>query len=134
MPVIGVTRQPYLAVYATFVAMGLWHGISLSWLCWGLYQATGVAIHQTWSRIKRKRGWVLQNTWPTRVAGAIATLLFVTAGHAFVVVVGAELAPNRACGSSRACSRSMSDSSGAGRGHWTTRYARRPGLPSETAR
>ena len=38
MPTIGLTRRPYVAVYCTFITMGLWHGdlelASLGALSW----------------------------------------------------------------------------------------------------
>ena len=41
MPMIGLTRKPFLAIFATFMVMGLWHAGNLHWVGWGLYQASG---------------------------------------------------------------------------------------------
>lgn len=83
MPMIGFTRSPYLAVYATFLTMGLWHDAAFQWLAWGLYHATGITIHQTWARRRRKRRKKEPST-VARLAGWLLTFLFVSAGYAFV--------------------------------------------------
>ncbi|MHC4858487.1 MAG: MBOAT family O-acyltransferase [Planctomycetota bacterium] len=83
MPMIGLTRNPYVAVYCTFVAMGLWHGGSLNWLCWGLYHATGVSVFLTWGRIRRSRGWHFGTSGPFQYAGIPLTLIFVSGSYAF---------------------------------------------------
>ncbi len=57
LPVMGWTRNPYLAVFATMGAMGLWHAGSLNYLGWGIYHATVLSIYLTWARIRRKKKW-----------------------------------------------------------------------------
>lgn len=82
MPLLGRTRQPYAALYGTFIVMGLWHGISLSWLAWGLYHASGVAICLTWQRRRRLSG---RQPWRgpiVAVACAVATNAFFAGGIA----------------------------------------------------
>ena len=73
MPVMARTRTPYAAVFATFTAMGLWHGATWGWLMWGLYHATGVAFYMTWARYARRFEW-----WRGAVAstGGRNTLIF----------------------------------------------------------
>ena len=85
LPAIGLTRNPYVAVYATFIAIGLWHAGSLNYLCWGLYHGTGVAIFQTWLRIKRRRGWRALDRAPWRWLGVPITFLFVSGSFAFTI-------------------------------------------------
>ena len=83
MPLIGITRNPYLAVYASFITIGLWHDGTLQWLIWGAYHATGVAIYTTWRRTKMKRGWAKKEPrWAKRLGYPI-TFLFVAAGYAW---------------------------------------------------
>jgi len=55
MPLLGATRRPGLASVASFLMIGLWHELSLRFLFWGLYHATGVLVWQAWQR--RKRRW-----------------------------------------------------------------------------
>lgn len=90
MPTIGLTRRPYVAVYSTFIAMGLWHGGSPVWVCWGAYHATGVAIYQTWTRYRRKRRW--KGKWidgvPGKAAGWALTLVFLLTSYSFTTMYG----------------------------------------------
>mgnify|MGYP002622510544 CR=1 FL=1 len=82
MPLIGLTRNPYLAVFVTFATIGLWHAGTLNWLCWGLYHGAGVATFTVWSRMKRRRGWTwIDKTW-WRYAGWPLTFLFVSSSYA----------------------------------------------------
>jgi len=81
MTVIGLTRRPYLAIFMTFVAMGLWHAGSFNWIAWGVWHATGVAVYVTFLRFKRNKTFV-----GAKVAALVtipATFMFVTAGSAF---------------------------------------------------
>jgi alginate O-acetyltransferase complex protein AlgI len=86
LPTIGLSRRPYLAVYATFVTMGLWHAGSLHWLGWGLYHATGVSVYLTWGRIRRRLDWPLLDSAWLGLLGVPLTFLFVTGGYAFTSV------------------------------------------------
>ena len=82
LPLIGHTRQPYLAIYATFVTMGIWHGASWNWLAWGLYHATGVAAQLTWNRYSRRIGWAsTDKRW--RLLTTPMTFAFVSGSYAF---------------------------------------------------
>ena len=87
MPTIGLTRNPYLAIYATMAAIGLWHQGSLPWLCWGLYHATGIVIYGAWSRYRRRRRWPPRDTVPRRAVGMVLTMLFVSGSYVFPVAV-----------------------------------------------
>ena len=80
LPTIGLTRQPYVAVFATWIAIGLWHAGTWSYLVWGAYHAAGVAIAQVWRRNGPKGAW-----WRGRPATAIAwglTMAFVISSFA----------------------------------------------------
>lgn len=88
MPMIGVTRNPWLAIYATFGVMGLWHAGSLHWIAWGLYHATGVAVYLRWLQVKRKRKWTWIDRpwfWPVGVA---MTWAFFAGSVAFTAIHG----------------------------------------------
>jgi len=82
MPLLGITRNPYLAVYASFIAIGLWHDGTAQWLAWGAYHATGVAIYTTWRRTKIKRGWSKREPRWAKWLGYPLTFLFVSVGYA----------------------------------------------------
>lgn len=83
MPIIGHTRNPYFASYGTFVAMGLWHGATVSWLMWGLYHATGVSFYVTWSRLRRKWKIPVPSKGWSSYLGIPITFLFVSGSYAF---------------------------------------------------
>jgi alginate O-acetyltransferase complex protein AlgI len=82
MPMIGLTRNPYVAIYSTFLVMGLWHVGSAERIWWGLYHASGVIAHVKWRRLKARRGWRLDN-FPSKVVGILLTLTFVAGAGAF---------------------------------------------------
>lgn len=88
LPAIGLTRRPYVAVYCTFLAMGLWHAGSWNWVLWGLYHATGVSFYLTWGRIKRRLGWQGLGKGRLRYAGIPLTFAFVTGSYAFSTTAG----------------------------------------------
>ena len=81
LPALGITRNPYLAILATFVVMGLWHAISWQWLCWGLWHAFGLMVHLRWRRWTRN--WEMVNTTPYKTTATLLTLLYVSLGCAF---------------------------------------------------
>jgi alginate O-acetyltransferase complex protein AlgI len=86
MPVIAHTRQPYLAVFATFSVMGLWHAGSLHWWFWGLHHALGLTLHRLWFAEKRRRRWTLFDQGLSRHLALLLTLLWVVAAGAFTTV------------------------------------------------
>jgi alginate O-acetyltransferase complex protein AlgI len=76
MPLLGVTRKPIVATVASFLMIGLWHELSLRFVCWGLYHAFGVITFQAWQRQKRKRKFPVAKTRATRaIADGVAILL-----------------------------------------------------------
>jgi len=88
MPLIGATRNPYLAVFASFIVMGLWHSGSLGWLMWGLYHAVGISIFGYWTRLRRRRGWQGLDRPGLRYCGIPITIAFVSATAVFISLDG----------------------------------------------
>lgn len=86
MPVIGLTRNPYLATVASFLVMGLWHSGTLTRVGWGLYQAAGVAAYMTWTRIKRAKRRRFMERAPWRYASIPITMMFVVPSTAFLII------------------------------------------------
>lgn len=77
-PVLGASRNPYLATLATFTAIGLWHEISLRYITWGLYHGIGVMVWRRFQVIKRK----VRPSWcslpiPAMVFSALSILVTV---------------------------------------------------------
>lgn len=83
MPLLGATRNPYIATYMAFTAIGIWHAATLQWLVWGLYHATGIAVHVAWRRYKIRRRWTFLAGWWWIVLSWTATQLFVSAAYSF---------------------------------------------------
>jgi len=83
LPSIGATRNPYLAVIATFLAVGLWHGGAFSWVAWGLYQGFGVSVYVAWSRWIRKKKIKLPTNMATRLLAMAATNFWMAGSFIF---------------------------------------------------
>jgi alginate O-acetyltransferase complex protein AlgI len=56
LPLLGLTRNPYVANITTFLVIGLWHEVSMRFLVWALYHATGVIVWREFQALKRKLG------------------------------------------------------------------------------
>lgn len=65
------------AFVVTFVLGGLWHGLTVNFLIWGLLHGVGLWAYYLWATARRKRGVSRQATVPGRVAGALVTFHFV---------------------------------------------------------
>lgn len=85
MPMLGYSRNPYIAVVSSFLVMGLWHAAAWNWIAWGLYNALGVAAYQTWTQQARRRRWTFVKSRPYRVAVAPLTFLFFSGSFAFTM-------------------------------------------------
>jgi alginate O-acetyltransferase complex protein AlgI len=83
MPALGITRNPYVAVVATFVVMGLWHAANLNYVAWGLWQAAGVCVALTWTRWRMRRGFRPATSGWRSWWGIPVTLAFFTLGLTF---------------------------------------------------
>ena len=82
-PVFGATRNPKLSIYASMLAIGYWHSPNPTWICWGLWHASGLAIWQMWQVFKRKRPALQRasrNSLPYRIAATVVTINFVVLG------------------------------------------------------
>jgi alginate O-acetyltransferase complex protein AlgI len=90
MPVLGKTRKPTLALFSSFIVMGMWHHVSLTWLCWGMWHASGIWLYGKWRRTTFAV-WVNQNvSMPVAYALATATtVLYSALGFAFIMLPSA---------------------------------------------
>jgi len=76
-PVIGKTRNNTLALYCSFIVMGLWHYLCLNWFLWGVWHATGITIYSKWNRFKRKHKKI-KSILPGKISFAIGVILTVS--------------------------------------------------------
>jgi alginate O-acetyltransferase complex protein AlgI len=83
LPMIGLTRNPYLAVLASFTVMGLWHAGSWNFIFWGWYNALGIMVFQYWSQFRRKRRLRWGETGPLSYTKYLLTFLFFSGSFAF---------------------------------------------------
>lgn len=88
MPVVALTRNPYLSVFAAFTVIGIWHSGTWNWLAWGLYHASAVVLYQVWSRWRRRRKLTFFDHPAVDRAGVALTLLYTSAAGAFTTIQG----------------------------------------------
>lgn len=50
--VVSSSRSPALGALATLIAIGLWHELSLRFICWGLFHGFGLIVWQRFQDIK----------------------------------------------------------------------------------
>ncbi|MCC2614878.1 hypothetical protein LJ739_01325 [Aestuariibacter halophilus] len=85
MPTLGLTRQPYAAVFMTFLAIGLWHAGSLNFIAWGLYHGLGVSAYFAWNKVKRKKRWFFLERGKFKYWGVPVTFLYMAGSFAFTM-------------------------------------------------
>lgn len=67
------------AYMITFLVCGLWHGSTLNFVLWGLWHGIGLSVYKLFTYGKT----VKPQTTSRRIAGIVATFLFVTVGWVF---------------------------------------------------
>ena len=86
MSMIGLTRNPYYAVIATFATMGLWHAASPHWIIWGFWHGLGLSWLLYWGRFAMKRKIKVFKTPLGGWIGRILTIAYVALGGAFTLL------------------------------------------------
>ncbi len=81
MPLLGVTRNPYLATIATFFVIGLWHAAALQWIAWGLWNGLGLCVTVWWGRFANRRRIRVFKSGPGALAGWALTMIYITLGE-----------------------------------------------------
>jgi alginate O-acetyltransferase complex protein AlgI len=84
-----------IAILVAFLICGIWHGETLNFALWGLYQGLGIACVNTYQQWKRKvrnpfARRYFASTW-SYALGVIATFNFFALGEAFIVLNVADL-------------------------------------------
>jgi alginate O-acetyltransferase complex protein AlgI len=89
LPVIGLTRNPYMAVFAAFISIGLWHAGNWNWVAWGLYHACVVTAFQAWARYRKKRKWTFWDKGWLTYPGIALTICYTSVAQSFSLIQGA---------------------------------------------
>ena len=88
LPVLGYTRNPYLAIFGTFLVMGAWHALSLQWIFWGVYHAFGLVVHLRWRRWSR--GGIIVHTKLWKCTSWVLLMGFLALSGVFTQLHGIE--------------------------------------------
>jgi D-alanyl-lipoteichoic acid acyltransferase DltB (MBOAT superfamily) len=88
LPMLGLTRNPYAANIATFLVIGLWHEVSVRFIVWALYHATGLIIWREFQALKRQLGVprLRRGIFAAVMHGAGTVLTFHFVGFGFIIV------------------------------------------------
>jgi alginate O-acetyltransferase complex protein AlgI len=79
-----ITRSTYLPLFATMIAIGLWHNFTLGWFLWGLHHACALALLDWWANKRRRAPKRPILARATRPLSTIATVYYIGAGYSFV--------------------------------------------------
>ena len=88
MSIVGMTRNPYLAVIVSFTTMGAWHALSPHWVIWGVWHGCGLAVCSGWYRFSSKRKIKFFRTRIGTASARVLTMSFVALGGAFPALHG----------------------------------------------
>jgi alginate O-acetyltransferase complex protein AlgI len=78
---LGRTRaMPYVGLIVTMMVGGLWHGVSWTFLIWGVLHGTGLATFRLWQSLRRSQP---EASAMGRAAGGLLTFHFVLLGWVF---------------------------------------------------
>ena len=88
MAMIGLTRNPYVAVVATFATMGAWHSAGPQWVSWGLWHGVGLMWLLYWGQLQRKHKITLFKSSYGAILGWILTIGYVALGGSFSALYG----------------------------------------------
>jgi D-alanyl-lipoteichoic acid acyltransferase DltB (MBOAT superfamily) len=72
----------FLAQLATMTLIGMWHGLSVGFILWGLWHGVGLFIHNRWSDWVKSRGFTWNGSL-VKYAGMFITFHYVTLGWLF---------------------------------------------------
>lgn len=83
-PVAAATRMPLAGIFLSMIVIGTWHEVSLRFIAWGLYHASGIAF---WRALRRWRPSALVSSPPAaavvHAASVVLTFNFVVVGFVF---------------------------------------------------
>lgn len=85
MPVLGYTRNPYIALNASFFVMGMWHSATATRLLWGLWHAWGSIVFMIWMRYRRKARYRLLDRKFMLIPAWVMTQAYIVASWAILI-------------------------------------------------
>lgn len=85
MPLIGLYRQPIIALFTSFFIIGIWHEFTVSRITWGFYHASAIMIYIIWSRSRPKSRRRSARSNFKKLTGIIMTQIFLVSSMAFFV-------------------------------------------------
>ena len=62
LPIVALTRKPFLSVLVSLIIFGLWHELSINYIFWGFYHALGITIWHKFQWIKSKNRYIRKFT------------------------------------------------------------------------
>ena len=71
-PVMAISRNPFFAVIAAMLAMGIWHALSAHYIMWGIYHGTGIALCRFF---QNRTGTAFTSLYSLRVWPIVAWML-----------------------------------------------------------
>ena len=83
-PILAVSRKPFIAIIFAMSAMGLWHEVSLYYLLWGVYHASGIAVCRIFQNLKSDN-FFEKNYWKN--LSRVLTFTFIVAGAPIITLV-----------------------------------------------
>ncbi len=85
MPLVGLYRQPIVALFTSFFIIGIWHEFTISRIAWGFYHAAAITVYTLWSRSRRRTKRHLQVPRLNRLGGILVTQIFLITSMVFFV-------------------------------------------------
>ncbi len=75
----------FITQMSTMVLIGLWHGVTLNFVAWGVWHGLGLFIHNRWSEWTKGRFALLPANWQKvlNAGGVLLTFHFVAIGWVF---------------------------------------------------
>lgn len=88
MWVLGRYRTLPLALLATMLTIGLWHGVQAGWVLWGLHHGFGLVALNRYQRWARNQAWLqrIRNTRIWFIISLLTTWMYVSLGHSLTIV------------------------------------------------
>lgn len=86
LPVMGLMRSVVVPMLASFIVMGLWHGLGWNRVAWAFWQVGGLLVFITWQkRLGRPKAGSWRTGFGWKLGSIAMTQTFVVAGYVFML-------------------------------------------------